>query len=60
MVSKALGCRGPGEDDGAVGPGIARVDGVTGSGTVSGAQRRGIGEDDVVIGSGMALQARGG
>jgi hypothetical protein len=40
-------------------PGTARVDGVTGSGTASGAQHRGRREDNVVAGSGMASQAWG-
>jgi hypothetical protein len=56
-TSQALGHCGLGADDGAAGPGMVRVDGVVGSGTMLGAQRRGLKEDNVVVGSGMALRA---
>jgi hypothetical protein len=50
-------CHGLREDDGAMGPGIVRVDGVTGSGMASGAQRRGLREDNIVAGSRTASWA---
>jgi hypothetical protein len=57
ITSRALGHHGLGEDDGAMGPGIVQVDGVTGSGTASGAQRRGLREDNIVAGSRTASWA---
>jgi hypothetical protein len=58
-ASRALGrCR-FGEDNCAMGPKTARVDGVMGSGTVPGAQCRGLVEDNVVAGSRTVSQAWG-
>jgi hypothetical protein len=53
------GRRGLEEDDSAVGPRTAWVNGVTGSGTAWGAQHHGLGEGDVVAGSGMTSWAWG-
>jgi hypothetical protein len=53
-ASWALGRCGLGEDDGATGPGTARIDRITDSVTEPGAQRHELREDNIVAGSGMA------
>jgi hypothetical protein len=58
-VLRALGHRGLGEDDGAMGKGTAQVDGVMDSGMTPGAQHHRIGEDNVVAGSRTASWAWG-
>jgi hypothetical protein len=50
---------GIGEDDDAVGPGMAQVIGVVGSRMMRSAQHRELGEDDVVTGLGTASRAWG-
>jgi hypothetical protein len=48
-----------GDDDDTVGPGMAQVIGIVGSGMAWGAHDRRLGEDDVVVGSGTASRAWG-
>jgi hypothetical protein len=52
-------CRGLGQDDGTVGPGMTWVDNVVGSRTALGAQHRGLREDNIVVGSRTVSQAWG-